>query len=175
MELPILIIASLTLVCVSVFLFQYLKTEKKKKLARENELSELRSLLTTVQSRVTEAEQGLNHQLQDISAKATTEFTQRFETLTSNVRTAQDQANQKINSGFEQLQTENSNIQKDVNQKVNDIKSAFQQYSQQVENILSSYAQSNSEFKRDTEQLKQQIQRELQNILKEIKTPLELD
>jgi hypothetical protein len=175
MELPILIIASLTLVCVAIFLFLYFKTEKKKKLARENELSELRSLLTTVQGRVTEAEQGLKQQLQDISAKATTEFIQRFDTLTSNVRTAQDQANQKINSGFEQLQTENSVIQKDVDQKVNDIKSAFQKYSQQVENILSTYAQSNSEFKRDTEQLKQQIQMELQNILKEIKTPLELD
>ena len=175
MELPILVIALLTFVCVAVFLFLYLKTEKKKKLAIENELSELRSLLSTVQSRVTVAEQGIYDQLHNISAKATTEFTQRFETLTSDVRTAQDQANQKINSGFEQLQTENSNIQKDINLKVIDIKSVLQQYSQQVENILSSYAQSNSDFKRDTEQLKQQIQKELQNILKEIKTPLELD
>jgi len=97
MELPILIITSLTLVCVTVFLFLYLKTDKKNKLARENELSELRSLLTAVQNRVTEAENGVNQQLLDVSTNATNEFSQRFETLTSNVRTAQDQANQKIN------------------------------------------------------------------------------
>jgi DNA anti-recombination protein RmuC len=175
MDLPILITTSLTLICAAVILFLYIKTEKKNRLARENELSELRSLLNAVQSRVSEAENVLNQQLKEISAKATNEFTQRFETLTSNVRTAQDQANQKINSGFEQLQTENSNIQKFINHKVNEINSDFKQYAQQVEKVLSSYAQSNSEFKRDTEQLKQQIKGELQNILKEIKTPLELD
>lgn len=175
MELPILIISSLTLICVIVFLFLYLKTENKKKIARENELLELRSILTTVQGRLSEVEQSLIKQLHDISMKIITEFTQCFESLTINVRAAQDQANQKIDSGFEKLQTENSNIQRSVDQKVNDIKTAFQNYLQQVENVLSSYSQSNLELRRDAEQLNQQMQRELQNILKEIKTPLELD
>lgn len=160
MEQPILIIASLTLIGVVTFIFLYLTTEKKKKAARETELSELKELLTVVQTKISDT---------------SNQVTGKFEALSKEVRIAQDQANQKINSGFEQLQTENSNVQKDVKEKVGDIKNAFKEYSMKVQETLTKYSTDNAEFKKNTEQLKEQMQKELQNILKEIKTPLDLD
>lgn len=160
MEQPILIIVSLTLLGVIAFVFLYLTNEKKKKATRGAELEELKQLLATVQNRIQET---------------ASQLTEKFENLAKDVRTAQDQANAKINSGFDQLQTENSNVQKDVRNNIAEIKTAFKDYSENVKEALRTYSNDNADFKKDAEQLRTKIQTDLQNILKEIKTPLDLD
>jgi len=168
MEQPIIIIAALTLVGVIALIFLYLTTEKKKKAAREAELTELKELLKTE----------VNNLLTKVQTKmqeTANQATEKFDALAKDVRTAQDQANQKIISGFEQLQTENTNVRKDVAEKIADIKTAFKDYSEKVKETLNKYSNDNAEFKKSTEQVKEQIQKELQNLLKEIKSPLDLD
>jgi len=168
MEQPNIIIAALTLAGIIAIIFLYLTTEKKKKAAREAELTELRELLKTE----------VNNLLTKVQTKIqenTNQATEKFDALAKDVRTAQDQANAKINSGFEQLQSENENIRKEVAEKIADIKTAFKDYSEKVKENLTKYSNDNAEFKKENEQLKEQIQKELQNILKEIKSPLDLD
>lgn len=168
MEQAIIIIAAMTLLGVIALIFLYLTTEKKKKAAREAELTELKELLKTE----------VNNLLTKVQAKmqeTTNLETEKFEALAKDVRTAQDQANAKINSIFEQLQSEITTLSKDVGEKIADIKSSFKEYSEKVKDNLNKYSNDNAEFKKGTELLKEQIQRELQNILKEIKSPLELD
>lgn len=160
MEQPILIITAFTLIGVIALIILYLLTEKKKKAARQKELTELKDLLITVQTKIQEA------------AK---QMTEKFDVLAKDVRIAQDQANQKINTSFEQMQTENTNVRKDVGEKIADIKSSFKDYSEKVKDSLNKYNSDNADFKKSTEQLKEQVQKELQNILKEIKSPLDID
>ena len=168
MEQAIVIIAAMTLLGVIALIFLYLTTEKKKKAAREAELTELNELLKTE----------INNLLTKVQAKmqeTTNQEAEKFEALAKEVRTAQDQANAKINSIFEQLQSENTTLRKDVGEKIADINTAFKDYSEKVKDNLTKYSNDNAEFKKGTEHLKEQIQRELQNILKEIKSPLDLD
>lgn len=157
MEQIIVTIAALTLIGIGSLIYLYLTTEKKKKVEREIQHTELKELLKTEMQEKT---------------KLTTE---KFDALAKDVRTAQDQANTKINSGFEQLQTENTTLRKDVSEKIADIKTSFKDYSEKVKETLSKYSEDNLEFKKTTEKTKEQIQKELQNILKEIKSPLDLD
>ena len=98
-----------------------------------------------------------------------------FEELRKEIKLAQDQANSKINSGFEQLQSENINIQKDVKEKVSDIKTTFKDYSQKVQDALTKYSEDSHQSKLEANRLKEQMQIELKNILTEIKAPLDLD
>ena len=168
MEQPIIIIAALTLLGVIALIFLYLTTEKKKKAVREAELTELKELLKTeVNSLLTKVQTKIQEN--------TNQATEKFDALAKDVRIAQDQANAKINSGFEQLQNENSNVQKDVRNNIAEIKTAFKDYSEKVKEALRTYSNDNAEYKKDAEQLKTKIQTDLQNILKEIKTPLDLD
>ena len=88
---------------------------------------------------------------------------------------AQDQANSKINSGFEQLQSENLNIKKDVKENISEIKTTFKDYSQKVQEALIKYSEDNHQSKLEANKLKEKMYSELQNILKEIKAPLDLD
>lgn len=168
MEQPNIIIAALTFAGIIVSIFLYLTTEKKKKVAREAELTELRGLLKTeVNNLLTKVETKIQEN--------TNQVTEKFDALAKDVRIAQDQANAKINSGFEQLQSENESIRKEVAEKIADIKTTFKEYTEKVKENLTKYSNDNAEFKKENEQLKEQIQRELQNILKEIKSPLDLD
>jgi DNA anti-recombination protein RmuC len=168
MAQPILITAALTLIGLIVLISLYRITERKKKSAREAELVELKELLkaevnnilTKVQTRMQES---------------TNQTTDKFDALAKDVRTAQDQANAKINSGFEQLQSENATVRRDIAEKITEIRIAFKDYSESVKENLNKYSNDNAEFRREAEHLKERIQRELQNILKEIKSPLDLD
>jgi histidinol dehydrogenase len=168
MDQAIIVIESLTLLGVIIIIFLYLINEKKKIAAREAELIILKELLKTESNNLM-----INVQMkvQENTIKAT----EKFDELAKDVRTAQDQANAKINSGFEHLQTENTSVRKDMADKINEIKNAFRDYSEKVKETLTKYSNENAEFKKGAEQMKEQIKKELQNILKEIKSPLDLD
>jgi len=168
MEQPILIITAMAFIGVVTLIFLYLKTEKKKKAAREAELAEIKEYLKTE----------VNNLLSKVQTKMqenSNQASEKFDALAKDVRIAQDQANQKINIGFEQLQAENLIVRKDVADKISDIKTSFKEYSEKIKESLNKYSNDNIEFKKGTEQVKERIQRELQNILKEIKAPLDLD
>ncbi len=168
MEQLIIILIAATLLFVIALIFIYRTTERKKKAAREAELIELKELLKTE----------LKNLLTAVHAKmqeATNQATEKFDSLAQDVRTAQDNANSKIYSSFEQLQSDNLILRKDVSEKIADVKTTFKDYSEKVKENLTKYSNDNAEFKRGTQQMKEQIQRELQSILKEIKSPLDLD
>jgi uncharacterized protein YoxC len=160
MDISLIIIPSLTLIVIGVFLYLYLSNEKKNKLERVNDINELKKALTALQAKT-----------QDLA----TLQNEKFEGLAKVVKLAQDQANSKINSGFEQLQSENSSIQKDVKEKISDIKTTFKDYSQKVQEALTKYSEDSHQSKLEANKLKEKMQSELQNILKEIKAPLDLD
>ena len=160
MDIALIIIPSLTLIVIGVFLYLYWTNEKKNKVERANNINELKKALTALQTKI-----------QDLA----TLQNEKFEGLTKEVKLAQDQANSKINSGFEQLQSENSSIQKDVKEKISDIKTTFKDYSQKVQEALTKYSEDSHQSKLEANKLKEKIQSELQNILKEIKAPLDLD
>lgn len=168
MEQAIIVIESLTLLGVIIIIFLYLINEKKKIAAREAELSILKELLKTESNNLMI---NVQMKMQENTIKAT----EKFDELAKDVRTAQDQANAKINSGFEHLQTENTSVRKDMVDKINEIKNAFRDYSEKVKETLTKYSNESAEFKKGSEQMKEQIKKELQNILKEIKSPLDLD
>ncbi len=73
------------------------------------------------------------------------------------IKTAHDEANSKINSNFVQLQI------------------AFKEYSIKVQETLTRYSEENLELRKATNQIKEQIQKDLNNILTEIKAPLDLE
>lgn len=168
MEESTIIIAATSLFGIIALILLYLITERKKKSARETMLTELTELLKT---EVNNLESNLQTKMQE----DTKQVSEKFELLAKVVRNAQDQSNAKINEGFEKLQFENSSLRKDLVEKIAELKSAFKEYSQNVSENLNKYNNDNLEFKRGTEQLKEQIQRELENILQEIKSPLDLD
>ena len=168
MEQLIIIILSITLISVIGLIVLYTTVEKKKKMAGETTLNELKELLKkSVQDNARQITEAVEEGALDITGK--------FDSLAKDVRTAQDQANQKINSGFEELQSENKAVRRDVDEKIADIKSSFKDYSEKVKVALSKYSEDNAEYKKSTEAIKDQIQKQLQNLLKEIKSPLDLD
>ena len=160
MDIALIIISSLTLIVVIFFLYLYKTNEKKNKADRETDLIDLKRLLTDTETKIQETANKQN---------------EIFEELIKEIKLAQDQANSKINSGFEQLQSENINIQKDVKEKVSDIKTTFKDYSQKVQDALTKYSEDSHQSKLEANRLKEQMQIELKNILTEIKAPLDLD
>ena len=142
MDIAIIITASLTLIAVGAFMYLYLKNEKKNKTDRANDLNELKEQLTVLLNKISETSSHQN---------------EKFEILGKEIKTAQDEANSKINNNFEQLQT------------------AFKDYSLKVQEALTKYSEENIELKKATNQIKEQIQKELKSILTEIKAPLDLD
>jgi hypothetical protein len=171
MEIILIITASLTLIVLGAFMYLYLKNEKKNKTERANDINEIKQLMTTVQTKIQEIAYQQQTKMQDLALL----HNEKFEGLAKEVKLAQDQANSKINSGFEQLQSENSNIQKDVKEKISEIKTTFKDYSQKVQEALTKYSEDSHQSKLETNKLKEQIQKELKNILTEIKAPLDLD
>ncbi len=160
MDIALIIISSFTLIVTCVFLYLYLTNEKKNKVDKANRFNELRQALTDFQTKT-----------QDLANLQN----EKFEGLAKEVKVSQDQANSKINTGFEQLQKENSNIQKEVNDKISEIKTAFKDYSQKIQDTLTNYSKDSHQSKLEANKLKEQMQIELHNILKEIKAPLDLD
>lgn len=160
MNIALIIISSLTLIILGVFLYLYWTNEKKNKVERASNINELKQALTALQTKTQDAATLQN---------------EKFEGLAREVKLAQDQANSKINSGFEQLQSENLNIQKDVNENISEIKTTFKDYSQKVQEALTKYSEDNHQSKLEANKLKEKMHSELQNILKEIKAPLDLD
>jgi len=142
MDIAIIITASLTLIAVGVFMYLYLKNEKQNKTDRANDLNELKEQLTVLQTKISETSSHQN---------------EKFEILGKEIKTAQDEANSKVNNNFEQLQA------------------AFKDYSLKVQEALTKYSEEHIELKKATNQIKEQIQKELKNILTEIKAPLDLD
>lgn len=171
MDIILIITASLTLIAVGAFIYLYLKNEKKNKTERANDINEIKQLLTAVQTKMQETTHQQQTKMQDLAHLQN----EKFEGLAKEVKFAQDQANSKINSGFELLQSENSNIQKDVKEKISEIKTTFKDYSQKIQEALTKYSEDNNQSKLETNQIKEQIKKELKNILTEIKAPLDLD
>ena len=160
MDIALIILTSLTLIVIGLFLYLYLTNEKKNKVERTNNINELKLALTALQSKT-----------QDLAILQN----EKFEGLAKEVKLTQEQANSKMNSGFEQLQSENLNIQKDVNEKVSEIKTSFKDYSQKIHETITKYSEDSHQSKLEANRLKENMQSELQNILKEIKAPLDLD
>ena len=160
MDIALIIISSLILIVVSFFLYFYKTNEKKNKADREIDLIDLKRLLRDTETKIQETANKQN---------------EKFEELRKEIKLAQDQANSKINNGFEQLQSENINIQKDVKEKVSDIMTTFKDYSQKVQEALIKYSEDSHQSKLEANRLKEQMQIELKNILTEIKAPLDLD
>jgi len=160
MEIVLIINSSLTLILVCVFLYLFWTNNKKNKVENKKNIEELKYALTALQTKTQEL---------------TTLQIEKFDGLAKIVKLAQDEANAKINSGFEHLQSENSNIQKDIKEKISEIKTAFKDYSQKVQETLTKYSEDSHQSKLEANMLKEKMQYELQNILNEIKAPLDLD
>jgi hypothetical protein len=118
MEIILIVIESLALIAVVFFIYLYINNEKKNKTERAIEFNEIKQLMTTVQIKIHETNYQQQTKMQDLAFLQN----EKFSVLAKEVKLAQDQANSKINSGFEQLQNENSNIQKDVKEKISEIK-----------------------------------------------------
>lgn len=168
MEIFLISISSLTLIVISIFLFYYSKTEKKNK---DNITNQFNLLSASLKS---DFENGTRSQL-EIIADISKKQNEKFESLSKDVRVSQEQANTKINDGFEHLQKENSNIQKEVKDKVADIKNSFKDYSQKVDAVLAKYSDDLYQTQLDSNRIKEEMQTEINRILKEIKAPLDLD
>jgi hypothetical protein len=171
MDIILIIIGSLTLIAVCVFMYFYLKNEKKNQTERANEIYEIKQLMTTIQTKIQE----IDHQQQTKMQALALLQNEKFEGLAKEVKLAQDQSNSKMNSGFEQLQSENSNIQKDIREKIFEIKTTFEDYSRKVQESLTKYSENSNQSKLETNKIKEEIQKQLKNILTEIKAPLDLD
>jgi len=160
MEQPILILASLILIGLIAFILYYLKNEKIKTVLRKSEKAEMQQFLTKVQI-----------QIRDSSFQVVDKFNE----LSKELHILQDNYLQKLNSGFDEILQENSNTKQDQKEKFDGLKSAFQEYSKKIQETLTKYSNDNNEFKKNTEQLKAQMNVGLQNILKEIQAPLDLN
>ena len=164
MELPIIILAALTLIGVIVLIALYILKEKRKADERAAEIAGLKDQLEKTQ-------RDLKTNTQD----ASNQLAEKFHSLANDIRLAQNEANQQVKAGFVQMQSESSSIRKDVDEKIDDIRSAFKEYSENVNRTLSEYSASNAEFRNRTQEVKNEIKAELTNILLEIKSPLDLD
>jgi uncharacterized protein YpmS len=153
MELAILVITSLILIAVITFIGIYLNNERKRKAKREIELTEQKK---------------------------------HFDILSKEFSSAQLKTNQIMNSGLEKFQNESINVKKEVADKFSELKSALKEYTELINTNLTQYSKANSEFKtqylkdnsefhKSMEQAEKRIQKELQNLMDEIKSPLDLD
>lgn len=156
----ILIITALILVAFLIFLISYFKNEK---VNREIEYDNIESLKTILS------------ELQTFCTAMKTDMTDSFNELRKEVKISQDKANTKMNSGFITLEEENKEIRKEASAFVNKLQTTFKDYAERVDKLLVKYTNDNIDNQKETNQIKQQIQQELQNILKEIKSPLDLD
>lgn len=155
-------------IIISYFIYIYLKNEKLNKLQRE---AELQKLQTVILDKIADNHTQLDNKINDITKK----IVESFEELSKNVKLSQEQANSKVDLGFEQLQKENINIQNDVNNKIADIKTSFKEYSNSVETTLTKFVDDNKKIKIEASKLKEEMQKDLKEILMEIKAPLDLD
>ena len=155
-------------IIISYFIYIYLKNEKLNKLQRE---AELQKLQTVILDKIAD-----NHTQQENKINDTTKkIIESFEEISKNVKLSQEQANSKVDLGFEQLQKENINIQNDVSNKIADIKISFKEYSNSVETTLTKFIDDNKKMKIEASKLKEEMQNDLKEILMEIKAPLDLD
>lgn len=155
-------------IIISYFIYIYLKNEKLNKLQRE---AELQKLQTVILDKIADSHTQLDNKINDITKK----ILESFEELSKNVKLSQEQANSKVDLGFEQLQKENINIQNDVNNKIADIKTSFKEYSNNVETTMTQFVDDNKKIKIESSKLKEEMQKDLKEILMEIKAPLDLD
>jgi len=156
----IIFITSLTLAAILTFSVLYFKTEKTNRLTLHDNIESLKEILT---------------ELKSLSINTASDISGRLNELRKEVKLAQDQANAKMNSGFAKMEEENKEIRKETSSYISTIQTTFKDYADRVDKLLAHYANDTLENQRETNQLKQQIQQELQNILKEIKSPLDLD
>ena len=155
-------------IIISYFIYIYLKNEKLNKLQREAELQKLQTvILDKIADNHTQQENKIN--------EVTKKILESFEELSKNVKLSQEQANSKVDLGFEQLQKENINIQNDMSNKIADIKISFKEYSNSVETTLTKFIDDNKKIKIEASKLKEEMQNDLKEILMEIKAPLDLD
>jgi len=164
MDVSILLICSAIFIIVCVFFFFHLKNEKKKS-------QHLNSQFEFLEKNMQDIAVLLLSKSEELSNKQGL----KFEDLSKEIRIAQDQSNSKINNGFERLQSENIQIQSGINEKVSDIKKSFTEYMQKVEEILNKYNIDTNQTSLETNRIKEDINSSLQNILREIKAPLDLD
>ena len=155
-------------IIISYFIHIYLKNEKLNKLQRELELQKLQ---TVILDKIADNHTQLDNKINDITEK----ILESFEELSKNVRLSQEQANSKVDLGFDQLQKENINIQNDVNNKIADIKTSFKEYSNSLETTITKFVDDNKKIKIEASKLKEEMQKDLKEILMEIKAPLDLD
>lgn len=155
-------------IIISYFIYIYLKNEKLNKLQRE---AELQKLQTVILDKIADNHTQQDNKINDITKK----ILESFEEFSKNVKLSQEQANSKVDLGFEQLQKENINIQNEVNNKIADIKTSFKEYSNNVETTLTKFVDDNKKIKIEASKLKEEMQKDLKEILMEIKAPLDLD
>lgn len=155
-------------IIISYYTYIYLKNEKQNKRQRE---AELQKLQTVILDKIADNHTQQENKINDITKK----ILESFEELSKNVKLSQEQANSKVDLGFEQLQKENINIQNDVSNKIADIKISFKEYSNSVDITLTKFIDDNKKIKIEASKLKEDMQNDLKEILMEIKAPLDLD
>ena len=90
-------------IIISYFIYIYLKNEKLNKLQRE---AELQKLQTVILDKIADNHTQQDNKINDITKK----ILESFEEFSKNVKLSQEQANSKVDLGFEQIQKENINI-----------------------------------------------------------------
>ena len=156
----VLILSVLILLTCAVFILLYFKAEKARKQADADNLEILQNEFA---------------ELKKLEINTASDLTDRFDALRKEIKLSQDQANAKMNLGFENLEIENKDIRKEIAANITKLESSFKDYADKADRLLSKYSNDVADTQKDANQLREQIQKELQNILKEIKSPLDLD
>src|SRR5690606_13426081 len=81
----------------------------------------------------------VNHSLEELktlSLKAASDISERFNDLRKEVKIAQDQANTKMNSGFELLKEDNKKTKKEFSEQVNNLLTSHKDYAERVDKLI---------------------------------------
>mgnify|MGYP003460928775 CR=1 FL=1 len=156
----VLILSVLILLTSAVFILLYFKTEKARKQADADNLEILQNEFAEIKK---------------LEINTASDLSDRFDALRKEIKLSQDQANAKMNLGFENLETENIDIRKEIAANITKLELAFKDYADKADRLLSKYSNDVADTQKEANQLKEQIKKELQNILIEIKSPLDLD
>lgn len=164
----ILLFTVLTFVGFIAFVVLYLTNERKVRKVRETQQAELKELLKyEVNALMTNLQTKLD---EDLSLSK-----EMFDALAKEILTTLIQASAENNSYFVKINAEYTAIKKDIEVGFDENRTAFKAYAEKVRENLIKYSSDNAEFKKRNDELKEHIQRELHNILREIKAPLDLD
>lgn len=149
MEQISFILPFITLGFLLIFIVFYFVQENKNKIVRENQFSKTNTQFETLHAEGQKSSNQLSELLLNLS--------------------------QESHLHSEMLNKEFIKSHKLLTEQISQINIAFINYTKKVQDSLVKYANDNEEMKKETINLKQQIKVDLENILKEIKMPLDLD